>query len=227
MKKRLIAILFLVLLAGCDDSNILGGQVAELRVLHASPDAPGSDVLVDSLLAFSGLTFGQTSGYITLDEGQRRIRVSQTGSAVPYIDVRYQLLDGRYYTFVIADHVASIKALLLEDEDVDPEFNKFKIRFLQAAPGAPAVDFYLAEQDANISQLEPRAADIPFTGLTPYYGLGSGKYRIVITRPGSKHPLIDTGPVPFDARQIRTVVALDAPGGGPPFRAIILVDRDT
>lgn len=224
--KIALAVIFAVS-TGCDDTSVTSGESVRLRVLHASPDAPVLDVLIDGLLAFSGISFGSATDYVSLGEGARRIRASESGDPASIIDVRYTLLDNKQYSFVVADYAANIKAWLVEDEDVSTDVGKFKVRLLHAAPGAGALDIYMGDQDQNLRSAEPQKSNVPFGGITNYFGLNEGEYRTRITPHGARAPLIDTGPVRFFARQIRTIVAIDAPGGGTPFRAILMQDRNT
>jgi hypothetical protein len=227
MKKLLTVLLLLsnMALSGCDSSTSFSGEVARLRVLHASPDAPAADVLFDSLLVLSGLNFGESSDYIKVDQGTRRIRVSEAGTTSSFIDVNYTLLDDKDYTFVIANYLSTIQAFLIEDDKGNPDFGKFSLRFLQVAPGAPFMDAYVSKQDQEIATLEPKVSKMRFGDVSEYFDYDEGKYRIEMTRFRQKTPLIDTGFLPFNAREIRTIVALDAPGGGPPYRAILLEDQ--
>lgn len=229
MKRVACLLLLLCALAcgGCDNSSSTQGDVAQLRFLQASPDAPSVDVLVDSLLVLSGLSFGESSDYITVDEGARRIRVSQAADPNPFIDVNYTLISGNDYTFVLANNMGQIDALLLEDNSSEPDFGKFKLRFLQAAPSLPLVDVYLVDQNESLADLTPEAARVPFEGVVDYIGFSEGTYSLQLTTPRTKHVVFDSGPLPFKARQIRTIVVVDAPGGGLPFRAILLEDHNT
>jgi hypothetical protein len=57
-----------------------------------------------------------------------------------------------------------------------------------------------------------------------YLGVPAGSYEAYVTPTGTTTVAIDSGALTLGAGQIRTAVALDAPGGGAPFTAIILKD---
>jgi len=67
-------------------------------------------------------------------------------------------------------------------------------------------------------------SSLSFKSASSYVTQTAGTFRIRMTAAGSKAVLVDSGAVTFSAGQIRTVVALDAPGGGPPISAVILAD---
>ena len=79
--------LFLVFTAGCsdDDATPIGpdmGSGAQLRVVHASPDAPAVDVYVEGVASplITNLGYGATSSYLDVDPGTYNIQIRPAGA---------------------------------------------------------------------------------------------------------------------------------------------------
>ena len=54
----------------------------------------------------------------------------------------------------------------------------------------------------------------------------AGNYQVRITPTGTKTVAIDTGALTLAAGQIRTGIAVEAPGGGAPLTALLLADKN-
>ena len=74
---QILSILILVaLFIGCsdDDNNpIIPLDSASIRVLHASPDAPSVDVLVDNQVVLSDVSYKQASDLLPTLVGNRNV----------------------------------------------------------------------------------------------------------------------------------------------------------
>ena len=88
---------------------------ARLRVLHAAPDAPAVDVLVNDRPAISNLTFGKaTPLYTQLDAGTYQIKLVPTSGGAPALGpLPLALRAGKVYT-VIATGSAANKTLTVQ-----------------------------------------------------------------------------------------------------------------
>src|SRR5262245_54902829 len=95
-RPLLITLALLTLAAGCNDSRssrdrrtaaAAAAAQPTLRVLHASPDAPNVDVLVDGAVALSNVPFQAGSGYLPLPAGPHRLQVAPAGTTTAVIDV--------------------------------------------------------------------------------------------------------------------------------------------
>ncbi|MEZ4551575.1 MAG: DUF4397 domain-containing protein [Desulfobacterales bacterium] len=58
---------------------------ALVRVVHSSYDAPAVDVYIDDALVFEDLAYGESSGYGTVSEGDRTVKVVPAGEMAPAV----------------------------------------------------------------------------------------------------------------------------------------------
>jgi len=224
MRTKWNWIAFLSLLActmlnmGCGDSGS-----AQLRVVHASPDAPNVDVLVNGNKVLTNVAYEGASTYLKVSVGQRRIEVRPTGTSTDVIDVTPTLAKNTYYTVLAVNKVANIMPLLLQDDNTPPASGQVKVRFIHAAPSAPNVDIYVGAPGSGATGT-PAVADLAYMSASGYLSVPAGSYEAYVTPTGTTTVAIDSGALTLGAGQIRTAVALDAPGGGAPFTAIVLKD---
>ena len=71
-----------------DDNSNPAVTAAQARVMavHASPDAPGVDLLVDGGVAGTGLAFPNNTAYLNVASGTRNVKVNVTGSNTTVIE---------------------------------------------------------------------------------------------------------------------------------------------
>lgn len=212
-----------VVLSACGDDTSPSDQ-GRLRVVHASPDAPAVDVLVDGTQVVTGAAFQQSSPYLPVDAGSRAIRVEPVGSNTAVISANVPVARATDYTVIAANRVANIEALLLTDDNTAPTAGNVKLRLVHGAPSAPNVDIYITAPGASIATIAPTLSNVPFRGFSPYQTVPAGSYQVRITPTGTKTVAIDTGTLTLAAGAVRTAIARDATGGGAPFGVILLAD---
>src|SRR5688572_30881418 len=87
--------------AACDDDDNTGPDgEARVRVVHASPDAPDVDVLVDDSPVLTDVPYLATSDYLEVSPGSRNLKVNAAGTATSVIDTDVNLVDGIDYTVI-------------------------------------------------------------------------------------------------------------------------------
>lgn len=224
---RLLAALTLAVtsLTACSDDNDPAEPSANLRVVHASPDAPAVDVLVDEATALTNVPYRAASAYLTVSPGDRRLRVRATGTTTTVIDATANLENRANYTVIATGLLAGIQPLIAVDTLSNPAAGNVKIRVIHAAPAAGNVDVYATTEAADINTATPVLTNVPFRGVSGYLEVPAGTYRLRVTPAGTKTVAIDAT-VAFTAGQLRTVVATDAPGGGAPLGAVVLSDKN-
>ena len=218
MKSRFARFSFLFALAtvaiaplfttGCGDD-----ARARLRVVHASPDAPNVDVLVDGKIVLTNVPYQTASGYLTVGAGSRKIEVRATGGSQDVINVTVSLTKNKDYTVLAVDTLANITPLLLQDDNTPPAAGNIKLRLVHAAPSVAGVDIYVGAPGSGVGG-SPTLTNVPFKGFSDYLEVPAGSYQVYITPTTSKTIAIDSGSLALTAGQIRTAIALDLPGGG-------------
>ncbi len=228
MKKTFFTLLLAAtaMTAGCgdDDDNTGPESEARVRVVHASPDAPDVDVLVDDASILTGVSYLAASDYLDVAAGDRNLKVNAAGTATTVIDSDVNLVDGTDYTVIASGPVEAIEPLVLEDDNSEPAAGTARVRAIHGAPSAPAVDIYVTAPDADLTVEEPALSNVGFGDVADYIEAPAGDYQVRVTPAGTKLVVIDSGALTLGSGQVRTAVAVDAPGGGAPFDLLLLED---
>lgn len=251
--RQLLAVLSAVILAvglvGCD-SNDNNSSTAQVRFMHASAGAGPVDILVGgeevaSDVSFSSETTSPTvSDYFSINVGSStNIEVEDSdGNSVISTDAASENLEeGNKYTVIVAGAATSSnspKAIVLRDQFRDDLGDKqVGIRLVHGSANAGAVDIYLTDPGATLSNETPLAEDFMFTNDTgqfpgqfaPQQVTSSGSELSVTPAndPGTVALQLDVGTGDPGSLSVMpgqhiTGVAIDAPSGG--VGALVLVE---
>jgi hypothetical protein len=195
--------------------------LADIRVIHASPDTPPVDVYVNDLPgpgvspAISSLAFTQATPYIGLPGGAYDFRVTPAGAASP---VALELLGVNLQpevdvTVAAIDFFSSIEALTLVDDNTSDPGNA-RIRFVHASPDAPAVDIRVAGGPVLFS-------NVAFRGNGGYISVPGGTYDLEVTLAGTSTVVLPLPGVGVDNGAVYSVFAM---GGVADLQAVTFVD---
>lgn len=212
-------------------SAVLSAQTGtgRVRVLHASPDAPAVDVLVDGARVLENLPFREYSEYLALPAGPHEIRVNVTGTSTTVLQATPSVAAGRDYTAIAVGYAGKSPALdlmLLEDDNTVPAGTNIKIRVVHGAAGAPAVDVYVTTPFETLDGKNAVLSNVPFKVASGYLTVPASLYQARVAVAGTKTVAIDSHRLVTWPGIVRTVVAVDAKGGGAPFDFVILPDRN-
>jgi hypothetical protein len=228
MKLKLLTLLLAAtaLTAACDDDDDNTGPEGEarIRVVHASPDAPDVDVLLDDTEVLSDVPYLVASGYLETSAGDHNLKVNAAGTTTTVIDADATLADGTDYTVIASGLVAEIEPIVLVDDNSAPAAGNVRVRAIHGAPSAPAVDVYVTAPDADLDAATPVLTNVAFGDVAPYLEVPAGDYQVRVTPAGTKIVVIDSGALTLASGQVRTAIAVDAPGGGAPFDLLVLAD---
>jgi Domain of unknown function (DUF4397) len=228
MKRNLLALALAAaaLTSACGDGSGPQGQ-GRLRFVNISPDAGPMDIVLDGDTIVQDLGYLGTSEYLDASADGHTMQVSATGTATTLLDKDINVADGTDYTVLVADTLASLNTIVLTDDNSPPPAGKVKVRAVQGAPHLEKADVYVTTPDDVLTGSTPALIGVNFGQSSPYLDATAGSYRVRVTRTKTTDVLlIDSGDISLESGQIRTVIAVEAEGGGEPFNMLILPDRD-
>lgn len=200
--------------------------VADIRILHLSPDAPSVDVNVgigsadaakETLL--SEVPFTGVSPYIATQTGENYfIDVVPTGGITPVLTANFFVEDSSNdFSIAAVNVVDSIEPLILPDDNtIDPAMAR--LRVVHASPDAGPVD-------VSVDGLGTVLTNFDFKDTSPYLSVPGGDYTVRISPVGSDAEIV----VPDVSLETGTVYSAFAAGllngsGDQAFRLLPTVD---
>lgn len=225
LKSLVLMLSASMVLAACgDDDNVFVAPTPSVgegvvRVLHASPDAPAVNVLVDGTEVLSAVPFETGSGNLTLAEGTYSVQVDALtpGGAVTVLGPLDINVTTNFATDIIAaGATASIEALGFTRANTAPPTGSVRVSVIHAAAGAPPVDVYVTEPGADLSASAPLGSFAFRESLQPAI-VPAGDYQIRITPAGTTTVVFDSGTVvlPADAGLVVSAIDNVDPGTSP------------
>ena len=231
--SKLFVIFGSLALAACDSSDSPApssppppppAATAKVQVLHASPDAPAVNVLVDGMTVFTGVDYKDASPIVEVTEGNHSIQVDgilpngTTATVFGPQDVNF-----------VADTITTISAVgpvaipldvsVETKADTGAAAGSARLFILHATSGPTGtlpvevyVDTY-SEPNAAIGSSAPFNFD--FKGTLGPVELAAGDYQIRVTLEGSPDPVYDSGSVSLNDGDDLTLVAVPNVSGGP------------
>lgn len=217
--KRFLPILVLLALVATT-TVVAQGNTARVRAVHASPDAPPVDVLVnDAITAFEDLTFPNGSEYATLPAGVYNVKVVPAGGApeTNVINADLNLFFNTDYTVVALNTLENIEPIVLEDSNRPIPPTRSKIRFVHASPDAPAVDIRVVNGPYLFQ-------NVSFRGVGDYVTVPNGTYDLEVLVAGTEAVALELPGVSVAGGTTYTVLAVGFLDGTPGLQPQVLVD---
>jgi len=198
----------LFMVSGCsdDDNGVASPEVSNVKVVHASPDAPGVDILIDNSKAVSNLEFPNNTGYVNLESGTRNVKVNAAGTDVTVINEDLTLTPNMTYSVFAVDSLSRITVLVLADDLTTPASGKAHVRFIHLSPNAPAVDIAVTGGPVVFS-------DYVFKEYSAFTPLDAGTYNLEVRLSGTSTVVLPLPGIQLQNGKIYTVFARGFVGG--------------
>ena len=181
---------------------------ANVMVVHASPDAPGVDLLVDGTKKNSAaLNFPNNTGYLELEAGTRNLKVNVAGTTTTVINADVPFTKDMSYSVFAVDSVSVISAIVLTDDLTAPAAGNAHVRFIHLSPDAPAVDVAVASSGTVVF------GNKSFKEYTAFTPLAAGSYSLDVRVAGTSTVALVLPTITLEAGKIYTVYAKGFLGG--------------
>ena len=229
MRLKLLSLLLAAVGLGsaCGDDPVAGPEGdARVRFVNIAPGAGEVDFYIDGNLVVEGVTYLGVSDYLDARGGSSNIEVRLNGLTTTIIDRDVILAEGGTYSLYAAGSTSDEQLGVVGDDQTAPAAGSGKLRVIDGAPSATALDFYLVPAGTDITGVEPTYTSVDFTEVSPYAELTAGTYQVIATSAGTKTVLMDSGTISLASGDILSAVAVDDEKGGEPFVMLVLDDID-
>ena len=241
--SKLLVAASVLMLAACDSDDDNPAPVEPpapstiVQIVHASPDAPAVDVLVDGEVALTGVDYKASSGWGDFDAGTYSVEVQGilpggNASVIGPADLTFEA--DTINTVVALNDVQNIEPLVLTQPDTAVTAGAARVWVLHAANnvqelvGGP-VDVYVTAPDADLTAAAPLGS-FNFKETLPADGpaeLTAGDYqiRVGVGTPGDPDFLLayDSGTVPLaDGADVVIAAVPNTTLGDSPVSLIVL-----
>jgi hypothetical protein len=208
----------LVTLPGCQ--SITGNpSLSQVRIIDASPDAPGVDVYQGSSVLAYNLGLGTVTSYVPIAPGSYSINVDTAGSVPPQLLVTAAgtFLNNAQYTVLVGGSAATLQEFILKDQSQPAPSGDVSIRIIDQADKTGPVDVYLVATGSTLATALPILTNVPLNTNTGYVNYPSGTYTLAVVPTGTV--------ITSKTATLYTGAAVSYPGGA--ARTIVLVDSLT
>ncbi len=176
---------------------------AQVRVVHASPDAPAVDVYVVGEVAIEGLEFGNASDPTILPAGEYQVQVAPAGTSADdaVIDATLTLEGGMAYDVAAVGLLSEIQAQVYPLDLSTIDDGKARVRAVHASPDAPAVDVVVTDGPVLFE-----GAELP--NATNYAEVDAGTYDLEVRPAGTEDVALSVPGVALEAGTVYDVYAI-------------------
>ena len=231
----LLSVAGAVALTGCQGMTVTGfRESAQVRVIHASPDAPPVDLyLGEDALAYS-LAFGTHTTYVPIGEGNYILHADVAGTRQALGTTNSALVAGRQYTAVVGDSLGSLRLMLVPDQSKPAPAGASALRVIDQAVHSGPFDVYLVPSGSSPGAGSLLGA-VAFGTVEGYRNVPAGAYSLMVLpagAPGMASASLFTSPqMNLPSGSVRTVILLDRSkaerqGGAGMVQAIVNDDGD-
>ncbi|MGR5237025.1 DUF4397 domain-containing protein [Vibrio alfacsensis] len=218
LSKLAVTLVAVLGISACDSDGD-SKDYTYLQAVHASPDAPRANVLLNGNEALSGLEYGTGSGYVRLEEGTYDVAVDAQlpgGKTAEVINAPLYLDDDILYTAFVVGSAAdgSVEPLIVtRSEDSMANNQSLDVQVVHAATGVTQVNVFVTTPDADLTNENP-VATLAYTQFTNVLNIPDGEYRIRLTdsSDATNTPVFDSGPLTLAPNSNLTVAAINKGG---------------
>lgn len=192
-----------------------------VRVLHASPDAPGVDIYVNDVIAARDVTYREFTQYIPLAGGLYNIKVYPTGTkTTPVINTNVNIPPRSIFTVAATGMLANIGLTLVPEPPINRIPGTAYVRVVHLSPNAPHVDVTLPNGTKIFS-------DIEYKEISDYLPTRPGRFEVQARVAGTNNVILTVPNIVLRPNNIYTVYMIGLFNGTPSLQVLIPLDGST
>jgi len=216
------AMLFTGLLAACGGND--DAKPASVRFLNAVTDVGALSMYTGDDRRATSVPADSVSGYSALNAGSYDFRFKRSGSDSSLYTSSGSLGDDTNNTVVAWGRESNIRMTIIEDDDDNvPAAGLAKLRVLNGAVDAGAIDVYVAQAGADLNVASPSSSSVGVGALSGFTEQNAGSLQVRITSVGNRDEVrLEIPDLVVQERQVVTLV-LQSTAGGTLVHAIALV----
>lgn len=159
-------------------------QNAEVRIVHASPDAPAVDIFVDDKALVEGAKFKDVSNSLPLSAGSHKVEVYEAktkGTKDSIIEATLVVDGGKSYTVAAVNKAENLELQAFTNNKQGMD-RKASLRVAHLSPDAPAVN-------VGPKGAAPLFKDLSFKSISGYQVVNPGSYDLSVSTADGKEIL--------------------------------------
>lgn len=159
-------------------------QNAEVRIVHASPDAPAVDIFVDDKALVEGAKFKDVSNSLPLSAGSHKVEVYEAktkGTKDSIIEATLVVDGGKSYTVAAVNKAENLE-LQAFTNNKQGMAGKASLRVAHLSPDVPAVN-------VGPKGAVPLFKDLSFKSISGYQVVNPGSYDLSVSTADGKEIL--------------------------------------
>ena len=222
----------LLTLAGCAVTTS-APFASQVRIIDASPDAPGLDIYQGSSILAYDLGLGTITSYVPVTPGTYGILADIAGTRTQLVSASGSFAANSQYTVLIGNYSAALQELILKDQSIPAPTGQIDIRVIDQSTHGGAIDLYLIPTGSTILQVKPILTNVNFNANSGYFSVPAGTYTLAALPTGivptaTTTTLYTGASVGYASGAARTFILIDqqlitTPG----IQAIIANDYDS
>jgi hypothetical protein len=190
------------------------GGTAQVRVVNAARSYGALDFYVGGTLDASAVASQATSDYVSIEAGTYTTDFNRAGGATALNEQSRSFSADTAYTVVAFEQSGALSTFHLVENEVAPDAGKAKLRVVNVAPDAGAVDVYVTGNTDSLDDFSPAVAGVAGSSLSGYTSITQGTWRVRITGAGDKTDLrLDISGVSLANGDIGSLLVMPSSGG--------------
>lgn len=187
---------------------------ARVRLVNASRGYEALDFVVDDDRVQASVPYGGAEGYVEVDPDRTASSIRRPGSPSALLTFTPSLGEDRDYTVLAWGDEGELRSVVLDDNTEDADDGKVRLRVLNAAADAGALDVYVTAASDPFTDAVPVQEGAAAGALGSYVSIDRGTWVVTVTAADSKTDVrLQVPALTLDNRACLTLVLTPGDGG--------------